>query len=225
MAGTRTVHGHPGRTSLIDRVGNCETVDHLKNVVRDILQVVSLRGDVEDGAGKTQIKLDKNLPMQGSPIIPRVIAMPTTSGAAVNPSTDASGAISQDLPQLSPTVSGTAVPQVQMCIRAFNNYQFTTGSTLLNSVAYAPRIPSQELHVTVNVGGKTMYGRIPLMDNPDEGVPKPLIGYSGNALTTDLKCDALLQMHNDLVQSLLKYGVLRPVERLSSDRLVYTLPS
>ena len=225
MASTRTVQGHPGRTSLVDRVGNCETVDHLKNVVRDLLQAVSFRSDGEDGTGKTQIKLDKNIPTGGSPIIPRVIAMPSTSGAAVNPSTDASGAISQDLPQLSPAAAGAVAPQVQMCIRAFNNYQYTTASTVLNSVAYAPRIPSQELHVTVNVGGKTMYGRIPLMDNPDEGVPKPLIGYGGNALTTDLKCDALLQMHNDLVQSLLKYGVLRPVERLSSDKIIYTLPS
>ena len=225
MASTRTVHGHPGRTSLIDRVGNCETVDHLKNVVRDLLQAVSFRGEVEDGAGKTQIKLDKNLPMQGSPIITRVIAIPTTYQAQPNPSTDASGAISQNLPQLNPATTGAVAPQVQMCIRAFNNYQYTSGSTLLNSVAYAARIPSQELHLTVNVGGKTMYGRIPLMDNPDEGVPTPLIGYSGNALTTDLKCDALLQMHNDIVQSLLKYGVFRAVERLGSDQLVYTLPS
>jgi hypothetical protein len=103
-----------------------------------------------------------------------------------------------------------------MCIRGYNNFQFTAASTLLDNVAYAPRIPSQELFFKVDVGGKTMYGRVPLMSNPDEAVPRPLIGFTGDLGD---KSVALIQMHNDLVQSLLQLGVLRPVERPLSDKI------
>jgi len=79
-----------------------------------------------------------------------------------------------------------------------------------------PPYPSQELFFKVDVGGKTMYGRVPLMNNPDEAVPRPLIGWTG---TLPDKTGALLQLHNDLVQSLLQLGVLRPVERPLADKI------
>ena len=219
MSGSRTTGGHPGRSAFTDKIGNCETVEQLVNVVRDLIQAVPFRSEIEDGGGKTKIKLDKNLPQGGSPIICRTIAVPNSNAPspAPAPSTDASGTISQDLPQINPSGAQTSVPAVGMCIRGFNNYEYTTASTHLDSVAYAPRIPSQELFFQVNVGDKVMYGRVPLMDNPDEGVPRPLLGWTGNLGTTDTKLTALLQMHNDLVQSLLKMGVLRPVERPLSD--------
>ena len=218
MASTRSVHSHPSRSAFLSRLGNCETVEHLKSVVQDLVQAIPFRNEIADGSGRTIIKLDKNLPQMGTPLVCRVIAGPNSVSPAPTPapSTDASGTISQELPQTDPTGSQSTTPGVSMCIRGYNNFQFTAASTLLDNVAYAPRIPSQELFFKVDVGGKTMYGRVPLMSNPDEAVPRPLIGFTGDLGD---KSVALIQMHNDLVQSLLQLGVLRPVERPLSDKI------
>jgi len=218
MASTRSVHSHPCRSAFLSRLGNCETVEHLKSVVQDLVQAIPFRNEIADGSGRTIIKLDKSVPQTGTPLVCRVIAGPNSLGPAPTPapSTDASGTISQELPQTDPTGSQSTAPGVSMCIRGYNNFQFTAASTLLDNVAYAPRIPSQELFFKVDVGGKTMYGRVPLMNNPDEAVPRPLIGWTG---TLPDKTGALLQLHNDLVQSLLQLGVLRPVERPLADKI------
>ena len=218
MASTRSVHSHPCRSAFLSRLGNCETVEHLKGVVQDLVQAIPFRNEIADGSGRTIIKLDKSVPQTGTPLVCRVIAGPNSVSPAPTPapSTDASGTISQEIPQTDPTGFQSVTPGVSMCIRGYNNFQFTAASTLLDNVAYAPRIPSQELFFKVDVGGKTMYGRVPLMNNPDEAVPRPLIGFTGDLGD---KSVALIQMHNDLVQSLLQLGVLRPVERPLSDKI------
>ncbi len=251
MSQGRVGQGFAGRDAIRGRLGNCETVENLVSIVRDMTNSIPFRNEVADGAGKTKITLDSNLPQSGSDIVCRTKLVPGISGTAdpttaPNPSTNASGTVSQDIPHANPTPENRMAPVVHMSIRGFNNFDFDPStSTLLSSATYAPKNPQQELLVTVDLGGKQLHGRIPLMDNHNEGVPKPLLGWTGTAATawnaapttvadvqgnaTALmnRVEALQEMHNDLVQSILKFGLLRPVERgeaAGSDLLTYPSP-
>jgi hypothetical protein len=136
---------------------------------------------------------------------------------------------------------------------------------MLDNPAYSNQLTQQEVLYEVKIGNTIRYGRMALLDNPDEGVPRPLLGAaqaplapqvwgstvaytygmrvitateilyscilghtnhappnatywvvvpSGIVATENAQAlSALTQMHNDLVQSLLTYGVFRPVPR------------
>ena len=223
MSQTRIGNAYPDRNTFRDRIGDCKTVEQLSNVVRDLLHAIPFRGEVNDVTGRSKISLANDTRMGGSAHINRTIAVPNSPqpGPAPLPSSDVQGTISQELPGTNPAGATNPNPEITMVVKGFNNYSFTTGSTYLDNVAYAPRTPQHEVLLRVDIGGRQMYARLPLMDNPDEAVPRPLVGWRGTIEGTDDKLNALQQMHNDLVQSLLKFGVLRCVERVSSDKIEF----
>jgi hypothetical protein len=237
MSQTRIGSAYPNRDTFRDRIGNCEDVEQLSNVVRDLVHAVSFRSEVNDTTGRSKIVLSGDPGSGGSQVVVRTVAHPTGVATGMTgtitppvPSAPAYGAINQGVPQVDP-VTKTAVPGITLAIRTFNNFDFNTGVTTLDAVAYAPQTPQQEILLKTDIGGQTLYGRIPLMANPDEGVGRPLLGWGGaNATipyatvdsfakcTADFyalscQCKALKQMVVDLAQSILKYGLIRPTYR------------
>jgi len=254
------IGGFAGRSAFRDRIGNCENVEQVVNVIRDLLGSIAFKGDVRDGTGRTKVHLAADAsrdPIINScrvPLEPYGLKInnnqqPYTGPAAhPKPTVVVAGTVNQTLPQPTPDMRApipgaeASVPKVSMAIRGYNNYSLASTDGYLSGghpspavdephVRYSSVQPTQELHISVEHGGKILYGRIHLSENPDDAVPQPLLGWQGRAFGPAYptnpnfvavepavadKIVALQQMHNDLVQSLLAHGVLRLVPRVSS---------
>ena len=242
MTQARVGNAHPSRAAFISKTNNVDSTEQIRMVLKDLVEAVQFRSDSNDGTGNAKVNLAQSAPVATIVNTCRVALSPygDGNGNAINPVPKpiamVQGTINQDIPAVSPAVgSDNTTPTVQMAVRGFNNHALTSADGYLPDATYSAAIPSQELHFTVNVGGKQLYGRVPLSETPDDAVPRPLLGWSGTqtvnvfpsgvaapttlaqALSAVVSLSdqvlALKQMHNDLAQSILTHGLFRLVSR------------
>jgi hypothetical protein len=216
----------PGRQAIHDEISTVNDIDDMKLVLRKMLGSIKFHEDDADATGQESLRLSSDAPIDGGAVVRNrtpVIPSNTDPGLYINPSSTADlgptagGMINHplDAPLIAPasvSESGNNQPEITPILRGFPNYAFdaTQGATL-DAPAYGNMIPNQEILFQVKIGDKIKYGRVALLDNHDEATPRPFTGVAGD--TTAEKIDALVQLHNDLVQSLTTMGIFRMVPR------------
>ncbi len=185
MSQARVGNPHPSRESFEGRINNVESVEQMRAMLAELIHAVTFRADHQDSTGNTTIQLAQNTPVAPGMSTCRVVLGPhNPNSVSANPTPKpvalVQGTVNQDIPQPNPvTGPDTSVPTMQLAIRGFNNHALRSADGYLSDATYSGVIPSHEAHLTVVVGGKTLYGRIPLSEHPDTAVPRPLLGWTG----------------------------------------------
>jgi hypothetical protein len=221
----------PGRAAIHDQIATIEDMEDVKRILRNLANTVKFHEDDADASGQESLMLSSDVPIDAGTVarnnVPLTVSYALIPGGVppLNPDNPAplglvmggmiNHALDGDLvPPVSVSTTGPPQPQLIPILRGFPNYAFNplVGHTQLDAPVYGNQIPNQEILFQMKIGDKIKYGRIPLLDTHDVAVPRPLIGFANTTGVAD-QVNALLQMHNDLVQSLITMGVFRMTPR------------